>query len=418
MFRRRLAVLLAAAMVMTTPAAVYAEEATEAVETEAAESEFCEAEVPDGEVRQLGDDLFETKEEDINPQWQTSVSWRRENGNAYIVKFSGTRVDVAIPPLFMDNDGNVFWVVGLDRESYINQLSINSIQMPNCIATIGEGVFAGCSNLKKINISERVSAIPDRAFENCDSLEEIFIPAAVKTIGNGAFKKSGLSKVNDVYFGGSESDWKAVQKGSNNTALEGANIHYNSKTWYSGPNYGPAPTNPNPNPNPTPGTPSDNSPSDNSASGNQPQSRTVSIGSAVITYNAEIAFPGKKLKAENFGITISANGQTFTAAKAKINKKTKKIQISKISPTDKTLQKELKKLTKGSSGLDFTIKAYVVSNSDQVAAKTNKNGEVKSVSIQLSGKKYKCRKDEFSYDAASKTITFKGENLAGTYTIH
>ena len=108
---------------------------------------------------------------------------------------------------------------------------------------------------------------------------------------------------------------------------------------------------------------------------------------------------------------------TAAAAKVKINKKNKTLQITKITPADKKAQKAIKKLTKGDNALQFKITPYVVSNESPVTAKVSKSNELKKVTIDINGSKYKCGKDEYSYEPTSKTITFKGENLTGSYTL-
>ena len=55
------------------------------------------------------------------------------------------------------------------------------------ITTIGNNMFADCSNLTSVQIANSVEQIGDSAFSNCVKLQSIFIPANVKKIGEFAF---------------------------------------------------------------------------------------------------------------------------------------------------------------------------------------------------------------------------------------
>lgn len=145
---------------------------------------------------------------------------------------------------------------------------------------------------------------------------------------------------------------------------------------------------------------------------------TVQIGDYTVTYNTEVPFWGKKIELKNLGeITISKNGLSARVTKAKINKRTNRIQIINVDGFSKQENKAIKKSTKGSNGLTFKINPYWVSNDDNIILKQNKQGSVKSVKILLNGKYYKVKKSEFDYIPTNKTVYFYG-NLAGRYTIH
>ena len=290
---------------------------------------------------------------------------------------------------------------------FIGCSSLNEVEIPDTVTLVDEYAFTECEAIKGAKLSNKMTKISVGTFKKCDNLTKAYIPKSVKTMGQTIFECLGGSKLSDIYYEGSESDWKNIEIEQNNDAIGKAKIHYNSSVD----DYRKDSKNPSNPDKPV-------TPSGNSASQNAPKTETVSRNGAEFTYNTEIAFPGKKIKADNFGtITISYNGQTYTAEKIKINKKNHKIQIKKITPADKKVQKELKKLTKGDGGLDFKVRSYLVSDTDDIKTKINKKGELKSVSIRLGDKYYKCKKDEYSYDAAAKKITFKGNNLSGEYII-
>ena len=62
-------------------------------------------------------------------------------------------------------------------------------------------------------------------FEKCTNLTVIVIPKSVTVIATSAFKN--CKELKDVFYKGSEEDWKAIKIYENNEPLLNANIHYN-----------------------------------------------------------------------------------------------------------------------------------------------------------------------------------------------
>ena len=91
--------------------------------------------------------------------------------------------------------------------------------------TIIAYAFDSCKNLTRVTIPNSVTNIGNGAFEDCTSLTSINIGNSVTSIGNDAF--SGCTSLKDVYYTGSQSDWKKISIGSYNDCLTNATIHYN-----------------------------------------------------------------------------------------------------------------------------------------------------------------------------------------------
>ena len=102
---------------------------------------------------------------------------------------------------------------------------LTSLTIPGGVTEIGAYAFYGCTGLTRVTIGNGVTSIPMEAFNGCISLTEVTIPASVTSIRSDAFRNTNLT---DVYYGGSEAQWKAVSKGSWGTGILPSSIHYNS----------------------------------------------------------------------------------------------------------------------------------------------------------------------------------------------
>ena len=98
--------------------------------------------------------------------------------------------------------------------------------IPDSVTSIGWGTFSGCSSLTSITIPDGVTSIGDLAFDGCNSLTSITIPNSVTSIEDSAF--SGCSSLKDVYYSGTQEQWKKISIGSYNGYLTNAKIHYGS----------------------------------------------------------------------------------------------------------------------------------------------------------------------------------------------
>ncbi len=117
--------------------------------------------------------------------------------------------------------------------------------IPNGINYIAEGAFEGCNNLTNINISNGVQIINVYAFAKCDNLVNMTIPNTLTHFLGSTFYES--KNFMNVYYNGSEEDWKKIQIDDTNKELLAATIYYNRDN----PEYPNEPENPDKPNNPS-----------------------------------------------------------------------------------------------------------------------------------------------------------------------
>lgn len=124
-------------------------------------------------------------------------------------------------------------VTSIENCTFYGCTSLTSITIPNSVTSIGDAAFRNCGSLTSVKIPDGVIGICSEAFYDCSSLEKIIIPKSLKYISEQAFFL--CDKLNDIYYTGSEDDWKKIAKYSEsnggfingNYPLYEAKIHYN-----------------------------------------------------------------------------------------------------------------------------------------------------------------------------------------------
>ena len=106
---------------------------------------------------------------------------------------------------------------------YISRDKCSEIVIKEGITNIGQYAFSGSTSLTSITIPDGVTNIGQYAFSGCTSLTNITIPDSVTSIGWSAFYSKNLT---DVYFVGTEKQWKQISISQNNDPLRNATIHF------------------------------------------------------------------------------------------------------------------------------------------------------------------------------------------------
>ena len=141
--------------------------------------------------------------------------------------------------------------------------SLSSITIPEGVTAIGEDAFSGCSRLKDVYITdlaawcgiafgneeanplyqaenlylngelvemleipEGVTVIQQRLFQNAACIQRVALPKGLKGVAANAF--DGCTNLKEVFYAGSEAEWKALPIATGNDPLKNATIYYNS----------------------------------------------------------------------------------------------------------------------------------------------------------------------------------------------
>ncbi len=136
----------------------------------------------------------------------------------------------------------------MEQEAFSHS-GLASVTIPDSVTSIGDSAFAFCDNLREITIpgdvqigiallsncdnlsrvvfQEGIPSIPLSTLYKCPSLTEVCIPASVTSIGNAAFHN--CTSLKDIYYGGSQKQWAAIDIGERNTSLNKATFHWGSE---------------------------------------------------------------------------------------------------------------------------------------------------------------------------------------------
>ncbi|MBO7734393.1 MAG: leucine-rich repeat domain-containing protein, partial [Methanobrevibacter sp.] len=69
----------------------------------------------------------------------------------------------------------------------VNTENIWSVEIPDCVLSIGNSAFMYCYNLQSVTLPQFITSIGNGAFMQCSSLQSVTIPDSITSIGDEAF---------------------------------------------------------------------------------------------------------------------------------------------------------------------------------------------------------------------------------------
>lgn len=99
------------------------------------------------------------------------------------------------------------------------------------VTAVGDGSpnMFGDSGVTKVVFGKNVTSVPSQIFRSTScstNLKTVVFEAKIKTVGQDAFREC---KDLEVYFPGTENEWKKVEISKGNEALKSAKMHFNEK---------------------------------------------------------------------------------------------------------------------------------------------------------------------------------------------
>ena len=119
-----------------------------------------------------------------------------DDNNATITGYKGMASDLYIPETV---DG--YTVVGIGSKSFYENTTIESVEFPLTVKSIGNCAFRNCINLRKINMPKNLQSVDTYGwnwfypFSGCIALKEINFEEGITSIPGSIFAETGLERV-------------------------------------------------------------------------------------------------------------------------------------------------------------------------------------------------------------------------------
>ncbi len=160
---------------------------------------------------------------------------------------------IIVPESVTSIDGDAFYdcyslttiMVDLDNKNYSNDEygvlynknkttliqyptgnSRETFTIPKSVTGIFEYAFYHCQSLTRITIPDGITSIRHHTFSGCENLTTITIPKSVIGIFEHAFYD--CNSLTDIYYTGTEDEWRQISIKNYNEPLTNATVHYNS----------------------------------------------------------------------------------------------------------------------------------------------------------------------------------------------
>ncbi len=128
--------------------------------------------------------------------WEMLYRLKKDENGYILVKYKGIDKHPEIPS---EIEGTPVYEIA--KNAFKDNVSIEEIDIPGTIQTIGDSAFEKCSQLKIIRFSEGLKHIGKRTFYHCESLEgEMILPEGLLTNGVNAFDFGSNEKIKALHI--------------------------------------------------------------------------------------------------------------------------------------------------------------------------------------------------------------------------
>ncbi len=119
-------------------------------------------------------------------------------------------------------------VTAIGERAFADCVALEKVTMADSVLRIGSYAFQNCERITEMNLSGALTEIESAAFFGCRKIPSLELPATLESVGFGAF--TGCSKLLDIYYGGTETKWLALDIEEENGRLYWATVHFSEET--------------------------------------------------------------------------------------------------------------------------------------------------------------------------------------------
>ena len=162
---------------------------------------------------------------------QDNVKYVVSENNAYVSGYSGNPNSVRILDK-ITYGGVEVPVTSIVNKAFENCKDLESVTIPDSVASIGDYAFRDCTSLTTVTIGNSLKDIHWGTFYNCRTLKSITMPDSITDIAHYAFYN--CASLTDVYYSGTKAQWKSISVSTYNSYLTNAIIHCSDGCIFSG----------------------------------------------------------------------------------------------------------------------------------------------------------------------------------------
>lgn len=118
-----------------------------------------------------------------------------------------------------------YGVTFIGAKAFDGCVSIEEIVIPDSVENVDDGAFIRCKNLSRVVMGSGITRINSYTFYDCQNLLSVVIPNSIWLIDSYAFDNCYCLK--DIYYTGTQMQWKRIVIESRNQYLNYATLYYN-----------------------------------------------------------------------------------------------------------------------------------------------------------------------------------------------